>query len=279
MIIDFHTHVFPTSLIEGRERYLEHDATFGALFSDPKAKMATTEDLVASMDEDGVDVSVAMGMGWTDAGLAREANDYVIEAVRRYPGRIAGFGSINPSWGAEAATEAERCAKAGLKGIGEIHPDTQGFDLGDAGVLEPVVDVARHYGLIMLIHSSEPVGHLYAGKGKTTPDVLLRFVEHFPDVTVVCAHWGGGLPFYSLMPEVSEALANVYFDSAASPFLYAPRVFAEAASLVGPSRILMGSDYPLLKQRRLIQQVEESSLSEQDKKAVLGQNAARLLGL
>ena len=49
----------------------------------------------------------------------------------------------------------------------------------------------------------------------------------------MCAHWGGGLPFYALMPEVEDSLSNVYFDSAASPFLYDASVFPTVAGLVG----------------------------------------------
>ncbi len=279
VIIDFHTHIFPSWLRDQRERYLEKDATFGALFNHPKAKMATAEELIAAMDEEGANVSVAMGMGWTDQGLAREVNDYIIEATRTYPNRIVGFCSVSPRWGSEAVKEAERCARAGLRGIGELHPDTQDFDLDDEKTMASIIEVARHYNLIMLTHSSEPVGHLYQGKGKTTPDVLCRFIESFPDVTIVCAHWGGGLPFYALMPEVAQALKNVYFDSAASPFLYSPQVFSTVAGLIGPSKILLASDYPLLRQGRLINQVRESLLPDEDKKLILGGNAASLLGL
>ena len=125
MIIDFHTHTFPPVLQEKRDYYLERDVTFGELYSNPKAKMATAEELVAAMDADGVDVAVAMGIGWTDAGLAREANDYLAESVKRYPNRIVGFAGINPAWGKEAVAEVERCASLGLRGIGELHPDTQ----------------------------------------------------------------------------------------------------------------------------------------------------------
>ena len=84
-VVDSHTHVYPGWLRDGRERYAAVDATFGELFADPKAKMATAEELVGAMDEDGVDRSVVMGIGWTDRGLAREANDYIIESVSRYP--------------------------------------------------------------------------------------------------------------------------------------------------------------------------------------------------
>ena len=93
------------------------------------------------------------------------------------------------------------------------------------------------------------------------------------------AHFGGGLPFYALMPEVKESLRNVYFDSAASPYLYTRDVFTVAASLVSAERILLGSDYGLMRPRRLLKQARESGLDEGELAAVLGGNAARLLGL
>ena len=278
MIIDFHTHIFPDWLRDQRSRYIQRDATFRELYASPKAKMATAEELVQAMDEDGVDMSVVMGIGWTDHGLAREANDYVTESVAHYPGRLAGFAGVSPAWGGDTAVkEVERCAHAGLRGIGELHPDSQAFDLGDRDAMSPLMEVVREHHLVVTTHSSEPVGHTYAGKGATRPEVLWRFIQNFPDVTVVCAHWGGGLPFYALMPEVAEGLGNVYFDTAASPLLYDARVFPLAASLVGADRILLGSDFPLLRGRRLLSQVRESSLSDSDKQAVMGGNATKLL--
>ena len=279
MIIDFHTHVYPSWLSEQRDRWLEQDATFAELFGGRKARMATADELVQAMDEDGVDMSVIMGIGWTDHGLARESNDYIAESVSLYPDRLKGFAGVSPAWGELAAKEAERCAKAGLSGIGELHPDSQGFDLGDRDAMTPLVEVARAHGLVLTTHASEPVGHLYQGKGHTRPEVLWRFIQNFPDVVLVCAHWGGGLPFYALMPEVRQALANVYFDTAASPFLYDAQVLPVVTSLVGADRVLLGSDFPLVRSRRLLSQLRESPLSDGEKDAIAGGNAARLLGV
>lgn len=279
MTIDFHTHIFPQNMRENRERYTERDKTFAALYTDPRARMASAEDLIATMNEDGVDVAVAMGIGWTDYYAAREANDYIIEATTRSKGRIVGFAGINPAWGSRAAREAERCADAGLRGIGELHPDTQGFDLADKRTMTGLMGVAQERSLIVTTHSSEPVGHLYTGKGSVTPQVLMQFISNYPEATIVCAHWGGGLPFYALMPEVAAALRSVYFDSAASPFLYTPQVYSVMASLVGADKMLFGSDYALLRPSRLLKEIDASPLAPQERKAVQGGNAARLLGL
>ncbi len=277
MIVDFHTHIFPPWTAAERERYVARDSTLGELYVDPKSKMASAEELIAAMDRDGVDLSVAMGIGWTDIGLAREANDYIIDASHRYPTRLAGFAGVNPGWGSEAAEEASRCAEGGMKGIGELHPDTQGYDLADERVLAPMMEAARQHDLIVTTHSSEPVGHSYAGKGRTRPEVLWQFISRNPGVRIVCAHWGGGLPFYALMPEVSETLRNVYFDTAASPLLYGQRVFEVGATLVGAAQVLFGSDFPLLGARRLLKQIEDAALSDADKSAIAGGNAQKLL--
>jgi len=239
--------------------------------------MATAERLIRRMDEDGVDVSVVMGIGWTDIELAHAANDYLIEAVAKYPDRLVGFAGVNPAWGTEAVQEARRCAEEGLRGIGELHPDTQGYDLGDLDTMAPLMEVVREHCLIVTTHSSELVGHEYPGKGRTYPGVLWRFIRNFPDATIVCAHWGGGLPFYALMPEVADGLNHTYFDSAATTLLYDGRIFETVASVIGPERILMGSDYPLIRANKVIGQVESSALSRSAKDMILGGNATRLL--
>ena len=279
MIIDFHTHIFPPFLQERRDDYLARDATLATLFADPRAPMATAEELIAVMDAAEVHKAVALGLGWTDRELAQQANDYLLESASRYPHRLIPFCSVNPAWGEAALQETERCARLGARGIGELHPDTQGFDLSSAEVMGPLMEVVRRHQLILLTQASEPVGHHYPGKGATTPDLLLGLIQSYPDIPIVCAHWGGGLPFYSLMPEVRTALENTYFDSAASPYLYRAEVFSLATQLVGAEHILFGSDYPTLQPERVISQVNAQPLADAEKSAILGANAQRLLDM
>ena len=279
MIVDFHTHILPPDIIVDRSSYLARDGTLAALFADPQAPMCTAEELISAMDEAGVDMAVTLGIGWTNPEIARLSNDYLLESATRYPRRLVPFCSANPAWGDAALREVERCARQGAKGVGEIHPDTQGFDFASPEAMGPFMEVLRSLWLILLTHSSEPVGHNYPGKGSITPSVLMRFVERYQDVPIVCAHWGGGLPFYNLMPEVHSALANTYFDSAASPFLYRASIFSVAPPLIGPGSVLFGSDYPLVKPARIIRQIRAASLLDHEKKAILGGNAMKLLGI
>jgi hypothetical protein len=279
MIIDFHTHVFSPEIKKNRQKYIELDPCFAILYSDPKAKIATADELIASMDEAGVSVSVIANIGWTTHELCLETNDYIIDSVSRYPQRLVGFGAVQPQSPEGAANEIERLAKAGIKGIGEMRPDIQLFDLTDEIMMAPFVEAVKKFKLILLTHASEPIGHNYPGKGGITPDILYPFIASFPDLTIVCAHWGGGLPFYALMPEVRKALANVFFDSAASPLLYTPQVYNQVIQLVGAERILFGSDYPLLAPGRLIEEIKALNLPKETESLILSGNAQRLLGI
>lgn len=278
MIIDFHTHVVPPVIKERREDYL-HDACFSSLYSQPKAKLATIDELIASMDEQGVDKSVILNLGWTTHELCVETNDYILEAIARYPKRLIGFCAVQPLAGDEALKELERCAKNGAKGIGEIRPDIQGFNLSDSASIRPFIVALVENGLILLAHASEPVGHQYFGKGKITPDILYPLIVAFPELKLVCAHWGGGLPFYALMPEVAAALRNVYFDTAATPFLYRPEIFRHMVDIIGSHKILFGSDFPLMPPKRVVDQIEAAGLSFEDKSRILAKNALDLLAV
>jgi predicted TIM-barrel fold metal-dependent hydrolase len=279
MIIDAHTHIFPPRFRDCRENLIQRDATFRELYGNPSATLSTADDLVAAIDEAGVGMAVAVGIGWAEPELAKEANDYLLESIDRYPDRLIGFCATNPAWGEDGLQEVERCLSAGLHGVGELHPDSQGFSLDDRGVMAPLVKLAMSWGVPVLVHASEPVGHSYQGKGRVTPEVLLRFIQNFPQTLIICAHWGGGLPFYSLMPEVAKALKNVYFDTAASPFLYDKEVFLTLAKLIGPQKILWGTDFPLIGIRRVLDQVLSAGFLPESEAMILGTNVVHLLGL
>ena len=279
MIIDFHTHVLPPRIKNNRSDYVERDTAFGQIYSGEKVKIATAEDLINGMDRDGVDISVIVNYGWSTPALCVETNDYILESVARYPRRLIGFGAVSSYTDDAALKEIERCVRGGIRGVGELRPDTQSLDYSHKGIIKPFYNLLLKHKLIVLTHASEPVGHIYPGKGGATPDLLYAFISSFPDVPIVCAHWGGGLPFYTLMPEVRAALENVYFDTAISPFLYRPEIYQQVSQLIGADRILFGSDFPVIAQSRVINEIKAADLKEDARNEILSGNASRLLGL
>ncbi len=279
MIIDCHTHVFPPRLKINRNQYADDDPTFALIYSNSRAKLATSEELIESMDREGIEFSVIANYGWATQKLCVETNDYILEAVARYPKRLVGFCAIQPAAGAAALAEIERCVSGGMKGIGELRTDLQSFGPADRETVQPIVAAIKKHNLILLIHASEPIGHTYPGKGSVTPDIIYSFITTFPDLTLICAHWGGGLPFYTLMPEVKKVLKNVYFDTAASPFLYSPQIYQQVSQIVGAEKILFGSDYPLMPPSRLLREINSAGLRKEEKYLILSGNAQRLLGI
>ena len=277
MIIDVHCHILPPDFSRRHREISSRDGTFAALFPEGAGRIANVDALLREMDAAGIDRAVAMGFGWTDPSVAAEANDHLLGAAEAHPDRISVFASVNPAWGEEATNEAARCLDAGAVGIGELHTDTQRFDIADRDVMEPVMALLRERGLPITVHGSEPVGHLYPGKGTATPDRLLRFATNFPDNRIILAHLGGGLPFYAAMPEVAQALGNVWYDTAALPFLYRPSAVAASVATAGDDRILFGSDFPLLKHRRVMDHLRDAGLESRQTDAILGENAAELL--
>src|SRR5215472_14851410 len=107
MIVDFHTHVFPPEIIARRDEFASRDLWLGELYGNPKAKMATVDDLLASMEANQIDAAVTFPFGWRDSGLAHECNSYIIQAMSDHPGRIIGLASVQPLAGRGAIAELE----------------------------------------------------------------------------------------------------------------------------------------------------------------------------
>jgi len=277
MIIDAHTHIFPPDICNRREYYCTRDAWFDALYRNPHARMATAEDLIAEMDSSGVALAFTCSFGWSNPDLIEVTNRYVLDAVRRYPARLRGLAVIQPTAGKRAARELGYCAQNGMIGLGELMPHGQSYRLSDIALLTPLIELVRHYRLLVLAHCSEPVGHVYPGKGDVSLQDVVAFLTAFPDVLFIAAHWGGGLPFYHLMPEVQRVTANVWYDTAATPYLYRDTIFSVATQLVGADRILFASDYGLLAQRRVMNHITHSGIDAETIAKVLGQNAQALL--
>lgn len=278
-VVDCHVHVFPPEVCADRQPHLEADLWFGTLYTNPRAALISVETLIEAMDAAGARRAVMCGFPWADAGRCREHNAYMAEAARRFPTRLSWLGIVAPAM-VGAADEAGRCFDEGAVGIGELNADAQGFDWRETDGLRELVGACVEAERPVLLHASEAVGHDYPGKGTATPDKLLIFLQTFPLLRVVAAHWGGGLPFHELMPEVGALARNVVYDCGASTYLYRPRVFRSVLDIVGRERVLFGSDYPVLRMDRFLKRVLELDWRDEDERtAVLAGNARRVFGL
>lgn len=277
MIVDIHTHIFPDKIRKHREAFFEGEDAFCLLYGSPKAKMVGPEALVEAMDEQGVDRSVTFGFPWNDMNTMRMHNDHVLEAAARFPDRLVPFCCV-PIDHPESTSEVQRCLRAGAKGVGELACYKSRMDNQALDALTGIMKCALEFDVPVLIHTNEPIGHAYPGKAAMSLEEIDALLRRFPENRIILAHWGGGIFFYALLKkEMQERFRNVWFDTAASPFLYDSRVYAIAASIIGVDRILFGSDFPLIRPERYRREMQTSGLEMRQIEAVMADNARRLL--
>lgn len=277
MIIDFHTHIFPPIFKNERERFFPQEPAFESLYRSPKSVIAGREELLEDMDKGGIQKSVIFGFPWEKEDHYRRHNDYIIESVQRHPDRFIGFCCFSPL-SPTGPKEADRCLTSGLSGVGELAIYTSTISDRDVSAFKEIMETCSQFDVPLLLHTNEPVGHPYPGKTSMNLRDLYRLLKAYPSNRIVLGHWGGGLFFYALMKkEVREVLANVWFDTAASPYLYTPDIYRIAGEIIGYEKVLFGSDYPLLKPDRYLDEMKSAGISSVSMKDISGKNAARLL--
>ncbi len=280
MIIDSHTHIFPKKIQQNRFFYFDNEPEFKMLYDSSKAKISNIEELIEAMDQYHVDISVICGFPWHNPDYTKLNNDVIIESVIKYPDRIKGLACFDAAWEG-AAIETRRCIDAGLCGAGELAFYLSGIDEQALAFLEPVMSVLRNNGnLPCMIHTNEPVGHKYLGKTPVTLEQIYNLATTFPDNKIILAHWGGGIFFYNIMKkETKTVLKNIWYDTAASPYLYDSQIYDIAVNAKIADKVLFGTDFPLLTPDRYYQDIDHSNITPEHKKQIFGDNAAFLFNI
>lgn len=292
MTIDVHVHRYPHEVFADPVAFAvaKGEKHWRELVAPTKGNSlqgwADRETMLADMDAAGVDQAVLLGWYWEQPETCALQNRWHAEWIVRDPDRFYAFAAIHPH-SPTLSGDLAAARDSGFRGIGESHPAVQGSTLRDpAWKTIAAFAVAQDWPL--LLHVTEPVGRPHPGRVHTPFEDLLWFASEHPSLKLVLAHWGGGLPFYELNPYVRKRLRNVYYDVAASPLLYDKAIFRTVLDLVGPDKILYGSDYPLrLHPARsekpafavFLEEIRSAGLSESEEKKILGDNTARLLGL
>jgi predicted TIM-barrel fold metal-dependent hydrolase len=253
MIIDFHTHIFPPDIREKRENFFNDEPAFKLLYDAPDSRLSGAQELIRNMDKEGVDKSVVFGFPWNTENYFKRNNDYIIEAVEKSKDRLIGFATFFPT-AKNAEKELERCLKAGISGVGELAFYKSTMSEDTLKRLKPVAEIAKKADIPILLHTNESIGHYYPGKTSITLKEIFNFLKYFPDNKIILAHC-----------------------TAASPYLYDKEIYSVSTQILGPDRILFGSDFPLLKPGRYFKEMKAAGLPETIIKKICGDNARSLL--
>jgi len=275
--IDLHVHL-PTDewldqslgpLLEPTERYFR--ASVERKTIEQVAEEYASRDLVGVV-LDWDDESVT-GRGWM-------GNDWMAGLAERFPGVLMGFGSVDPHVPG-AASEIDRCASLGLRGL-KFHPTMQRFDPADE-TFSPLWERAQAHGMIALFHTGTcGIGAGTPGAGGTKigyshPRFLDSVGADYPGLTLVAAHFGW--PWFLECLAIALHKSNVFIELSGWAPGYLPDDVKREIGRRLRGQTLFGSDYPFIALDRWFEEFDELGLDEEASRAILHDNAARLLGL
>jgi aminocarboxymuconate-semialdehyde decarboxylase len=319
VVIDFHAHTvqqevnaatYHLSIIGG----LRAKAEGRAIHAMPPAHWQRMTDLptrLSDMDAMGIDVQVicpnilhncTYSLDPEEAGrLERIGNDHIAETVAKKPDRLAGLGSVPLQAPELAIREMERATgELGLKGV-VIASRAHETDLGDrrlrpfwrraetlgvpifvhpAGNPDP--RLARHS---MLISLGQPLEEAYAQCSLIYDGVM----DECPRLKIAFAHGGGFIPYYAgrfdwmytrgttrhLKADFSTYLKSFHYETV----VFDPAVLERLAEKVDTSHIMLGTDYPFGEWKPVELVQDAKRIPEAMRDAILGENAARFLGI
>jgi predicted TIM-barrel fold metal-dependent hydrolase len=265
VIIDFHTHAFPDDLAE------HAIATLNGGISDEGAHAVldgTLSGLLGSMDRAGIDRCVICSI----ATAPKQVGSILRWSLSIRSERVVPFASVHPDCDGVAG-ELRRIAEAGILGI-KLHPLYQGF-AADDGRLWPLYAAIEDLGLILVMHAGLDVAFPFDDE-RASPGRILAVHEAFPGIPLVAAHMGG----WSRWDEVAQTLAGtgVYLETSyAIDRANRDKVMA-VVERHAPERMLFGTDSPWRDQSETLDLVKDMFPDAATQRAVLGGNAARLLG-
>jgi uncharacterized protein len=252
MLNDAHCHFFSTNFFTALAHQRGRGQTAAQLceelqWDDPGTPEALAGRWVRELDNAQVSRATLI------ASVARD-EDSVAAAVAAHPQRFVGFFMLDPA-AADAFERAQRAVRdRGLRGIC-LFPAMHHTSLDDKRVRRIVEVAAAHPGTAVFVHC----GVLSVGVRKKLglvsnfdlrlgdPLAVARLATTFPSVPFIVPHFGAGLFREALM--AADGCANIHFDTSSSnlwtrytPGLTLADVFRAALSVVGPTRLLFGTD-------------------------------------
>jgi len=265
------------------------------------------------MDRAGIDVSIVSltcpNVYWGGESVsveaARESNDSMADAERAYPGRIKWFTSLPWQYPDRAIEELRRTADLGAAGV-MVLANVAGRSLTEEAFGPIWAEIDRR-AMPVLVHPGEPpgadlmdmgrydlswsVGFIFDTTLAVTRMIFDGFLDRYPDLKLIVAHGGAALPYLvgrfekgdevelperrrmTLAP--TEYLRRLYYDC----ITYDLGALRYLISVVGPDRVLFGTDWPHQVHDVAGSLANTAALVPAERDAIRGDNAIQLFGL
>ena len=262
-IINSHCHIYPEKIAERAV------AGIKSIYDlDTMSLNGTTTDLIRDGSEVGVTHYLVHSVATTPEQV-HSINTFIAGEVKAHEGLFTGFGTLHPD-SEDIEGDVAELISLGLKGV-KLHPDFQQFSL-DGEKAERLGEAIRGKDLPILVHCGDPRYEF------SNPKQFRPFLEKFPDITVIGAHFGG----WSRFDEAADVLAgipNLYIDTCSSFYLMTPEKAKELIRRFGADRVLWATDYPMWEAKAEMKMFRNIGLTKREEELILYENAAKLLGL
>lgn len=310
--IDFHAHLIDPAVYRETQAFsIFAQTTDASRAASVIARMADVDQRIAAMDAMGVGTQVLSSSlvhqcsydaePETALRLDTAMNDTIARAIAAHPARFRGLGSVPLQAPDLAVRELTRCVNAlGLSGV-TISTRVRDREIGDAA-LRPFWEAAEALGAVVFIH---PAGNgdprfrkwqLWNSIGQSFEEAMAiaslfyeGVLDAYPKLKIVVSHGGGYMPFYlgriarnfiekpatrvNMTKPPLDYVGMLHYDTC----VYDPDTLSQLVAVVGPERIVMGSDYPVGDTTPVDFVRDCAALDAAAQELVLSGNAARLL--
>ncbi len=213
------------------------------------------EDLIAEMDRLGIEASVIVAP--PPGPFYEEANKLVLQAARRYPGKLIPLYHANPLLEKEEERVREALESQGFVGI-QLDPTNDGYYLRNQ-TLEPVIKVAEDLGKVVYVHSGDSIF--------CPPEYVADLASNFKNVKFVTS-------MSIRAPRAAQNLNNLYLLTRPFPVLFFKLGLAANFDL---NRVIFASDSPIDAAQIELRRIELAGLEPDVLRKILGDNLRRIL--
>ena len=261
-VIDVHAHAFPDEVAGRAIQKLKAMADWRPVGD------GTIGDLLRSMDAAGVDTAVICTIA-----TKPEQTEGIVDWCRRVRSeRILPFPSVHP----QADDKPEWLKKFrddGFRGI-KLHPMYQDFTADDPQ-MDELYGAAADCGLIVAMHCGFDIA--FATDERAAPLRIARIADRHPRLKLICTHLGG----WKAWDAVEQHLLgrDMLFETSFAVRLLGLERTADMIRRHGAGRVMFGTDWPWNAHSEDVADINALDLTDEQKQAIMGGNAARLLDL
>ena len=261
-VINSHCHIYPEKIasraVMGIRDFYDLDMSL----------TGRIDDLIEDGNKVGV-VHYLVHSVATSPKQVKSINEFIGEVVNDNPDIFSGFGTLHPD-SEDIEGDFEHLLSLGLKGV-KLHPDFQQFALNEERAFK-LGEVINEGNVPVLIHCGD---YRY---NYSNPEQLKPFLEKFPDMLVIGAHFAG----WSVWAQATEELAgtpNLYVDLSSSLYALSSEDANKFIHDYGVDKVLWGTDYPMWESESEMELFQKIGLTKEEENMILYENSAKILGL